>query len=67
MKPIRLKDLKKGDYFTVVPVECAKESQVWIRGEYLRCCNKYSVYKFEDINHENFMKGEKTVYADFIF
>lgn len=67
MKHTTIKELKKGDYFTLVPVEFAKERQVWIRGDYERSSKKYSVTKWEDINHESFMRGDRRVYVDFEF
>ena len=67
MKEKRIKDLKKGEYFTLKPIEYPKESIVWIRGDYERSEKKYSCSKFSDICHENFMKGDKLVYVDFEF
>ena len=62
-----VKELKKGDYFTLKPIEEPKESQVYVRGEYDRSEKKYSCYKFSDVNAERFYKGDKEVYTDFIF
>ena len=67
MEAKRIKDLKKGEYFTLKPVEYPKESVVWIRGDYERSSKKYSVIKWNDICHESFMKGERIVYVDFEF
>ena len=67
MEKKRIKDLKKGEYFTLKPIEFPKENMVLIRGEYERSSKKYSVTKFDDINHESFMKGDKMVYVDLIF
>ena len=38
---MKIKDLKKGAFFTKKPVDNPKESQVWIRGEYDRSEKKY--------------------------
>lgn len=62
-----LKNLKKGDFFTLKPNEYPSENVVWIRGEYDRSERKYSCYKFADVNHESFRKGTLKVYTDFIF
>lgn len=62
-----VKELKKGDYFTLKPIEEPKESQVYVRGEYDRSEKKYSCYKFSDVNAERFYKGDKEVFVDFIF
>ena len=67
MKAITIKQLKQGDYFTLKPIECPTERQVWIRGSYERGCKKFSVTKFSDICHESFHKGDRVVYTDFIF
>lgn len=64
---MQLKDLKKGDYFTLKPIEYPTEKQVFVRGEYSRESKKYNVVHFDDINHERLLKGETTVYTDFIF
>lgn len=62
-----IKEIKKGDYFTLKPIEEPKESQVYVRGEYDRSEKKYSCYKFSDTNAERFFAGTKEVYTDFIF
>ena len=63
----KIKDLKAGEYFTFKEVECPKESQVWVRGEYDRSSKTYSVTKWADICHEKFVRGDKEVFVDFIF
>lgn len=67
MKEVRLKDLKKGDFFTLKPIEEAKERQVWIRDEYNRSERKYECYKFVDFCHFHLWKGDKKVFTDFYF
>ena len=62
-----LKELKKGDYFTLKPYEEPKESQVYVKGDYERSEKKYSCCKFSDVNYERFLKGSTTVYTDFTF
>ena len=62
-----LKELKKGDWFTLKPIEYPNESQVYIRGDYDRSDKKYSCCKWSDINYERFLKGTTKVYTDFIF
>lgn len=63
----QIKDLKKGEYFTLKDVECPEENIVWVRGDYERSSKKYSCYKFSDISRERFFKGDKEVYTDFTF
>lgn len=59
--------LKKGDFFTLKPIEEPSESRVYIRGDYERSEKKYSCTKFSDVNHETFKKGSTVVYTNFTF
>lgn len=63
----RIKELKKGEYFTLKDVEYPSENIVWVRGDYERSMKKYSCYKFSDVCHERFFKGDKEVYTEFTF
>lgn len=63
----KLRDLKKGEYFTRKPIEEPKDSQVLIKGDYDRAGKKYSCLHFDDVNYEVFIKASATVYTDFIF
>ena len=60
---MKLKNLKKGDYFLRKP----GTSTVLVRGSYCRELKKYSCYYFDDVNHEIFLKGETSVFVDFEF
>lgn len=62
-----VKDLKKGDYFTLKEITDPAERQVWIRGEYDRASRKYSIINFADINRERLVKGTAPAYADMTF
>lgn len=64
---MKVKELKKGEYFTLKPIEEPKESQVYIRGKYDRICKKYECGKFSDISYSRLLNGETEVYTDFIF
>lgn len=64
---MKLKDLKRGDYFTKKDISEPTESQVFIRGEYCREDKKYIVYRFSDVNDFQLMKGDKEVFTDFCF
>jgi uncharacterized lipoprotein YddW (UPF0748 family) len=64
---LTLKDIKKGSYFTTSYIECPKETQVLIKGEYDRSSKSFSCYKFSDTNCERFLKADKEVYTDFTF
>lgn len=56
--------IKKGEFFKLSNSET---SPVWVRGDYVRSEKKFSCTKFDDINHENFFKGDKEVFIDFEF
>lgn len=56
--------IKKGEFFKLSNSET---SPVWVRGDYVRSEKKFSCTKFDDINHENFFKGDKEVFIDFKF
>lgn len=64
---MKIKDLKKGEFFTLKPLEYPKESQVYIRGEYDRTEKKYDCGKFSDICYSRMFSGNKEVYTDFVF
>ncbi len=64
---MKIKELQLGDFFTKNPTEHPRESQVWVRGEYDRSERKYECWKFGDINHTAFMKGDLEVHTDFVF
>ena len=42
----KIKDLKRGNYFTFKDVDFPNDSQVWVRDEYDRESRKYLVYCF---------------------
>ena len=64
---MKIKDLKKGEFFTLKPLENPKESQVYIRGEYDRSYKKYDCGKFSDISYSRLFDGNKEVYTEFTF
>ena len=61
-RPIR--ELKKGELFRLSDRETAP---VWVRGEYIRETKKYSIYRYDDTNHEKLFSGNKKVLTDFAF
>lgn len=67
MEPIRLKDLKRGEWFIRKPNEYPKEKQVFIRGDYIRGTHKYECQRFSDISDAIYLKDETIVYVDFVF
>ncbi len=64
---MKVRELKKGEYFTFMSVQYPSESIVWVRGEYDRETKRYIVYKFNDINKYRLVKGDMNVYQDFVF
>ena len=64
---MKIKDLKKGEWFTFKNVEYPTAKQVWIRGHYDRATKTYSVCCFDDVNKERFVKANKEVFTEFIF
>lgn len=68
MKKVLLKDIKRGEYFTLKPLEYPKETQVYIKEEYDRSEKKYCCAKWWDcLDEGRLFKGDKEVYIDFIF
>lgn len=64
---MKLREVKRGDYFTKKNIDFPRDSQVWIRGEYDRSEKKYECYRFDDVNTTCYIKGDKEVYVDFTF
>lgn len=62
-----IRELKKGDFFTLRPVDEPKESQVYVRDDYDRSEKKYGAYKFSDVNSFRSFKPTTQVYTGFTF
>lgn len=62
-----IKDLKKGEYFTLKPISEPTEKQVFIRDEYDRTDKKYIAIRFDDICVSRYLKPSTVVYTDFTF
>lgn len=58
------KFVKKGEY---VRFKNTDSAPVWVRSEYLRSEKKYSFYKFDDVNQEKLVKGDKECFIGFTF
>lgn len=63
----KLKDLKRGDWFTLKPVPYPSDRQVYERGEYDRAERKYCCGRRDDISYSRLLKGNTDVYTDFIY
>lgn len=62
-----IRDIKKGEFFTIKEIANPNEDQVWIRGDYDRESKKYSAIRYSDMNSERFFPGTKQVFQDFTF
>ena len=62
-----VKDLKKGEFFTLKPVPYPTEKQVYIRDDFDRSEKKYLVIRFDDCSSSRLLKRDTPVYTDFIF
>ena len=67
MKQVMLKEVKKGDYFTLNPIENPSENQVYVREDFDRIDKVYWCSKFNDICCCRYLKGDKVVYVGFTF
>ena len=73
MKAVLLKNVKKGEFFTLTDKIKFNEDDevlskyVYVKSDYERSLRKYEVYKFDDCNNYRFMKGERIVYIGFRF
>ena len=64
MKQVKIKDVPKGEY---IRLKESETSPVWVKGEYCRSEKKYSLHKFDDVNHDSLKKGDSLVYIGFTF
>jgi hypothetical protein len=73
MKPVLLKQVKRGEFFTLTnKVKDNEDGEVlskyvYVRDAYDRESKKYEVYKFDDVCNYRYMKGTRIVYVDFRF
>lgn len=64
MQTDTIRNLKKGEFFRLSDRETAP---VWVRGEYVREAKRYNTYKYDDVNHERLLPGDKVVFVEFTF
>ena len=67
MQGIKLKDLKKGEFFTRKPIEEPKENQVFIKDFYVREDKKWFCQRWSNISDGIELKGDTIVYTEFYF
>lgn len=62
-----VKELKKGEFFTLKPIANPTDRQVYIRGDYDREQKKYDCGRYDDISYSRSLKGSTEVYTEFTF
>lgn len=55
----QLRQIKEGEFFRLSKSESAP---VWVRGYYERSEKSFECYKYDNVNHETFFKGSRSVY-----
>jgi hypothetical protein len=60
MEQVLLKQVKQGEYFRLKDNENAP---LWVRNHYDRASKTYSCSKYDDSNHETFLKPIKKVFV----
>ena len=64
---MKIKELKKGDFFTLRPIAAPTESQVWIRGDYDRSQRKFEATRFDDASMSRMFQSTREIFTDFMF
>lgn len=64
---MKVKQLKKGDFFTKKQIDEPTDNQVWVRGDYIREEKKYECVCYGDANRYVYINGNKEVFTDFTF
>lgn len=64
MQTKTIRSLKRGEFFRLTPSDTAP---VWVRGRYSREAKKYSTHRFDDVNHERLLRGNRVVWVGFTF
>lgn len=73
LKPVLLKDVKKGCLFLLTDkVQFFENGEVlskyvYVRSDYDRELKKYEVYKFDDCCKYRFLRGNRIVWVNFVF
>lgn len=66
MNAVTLTSVKPGEYFRLV-TKTGVQAPIYIKGDYDRASKRFSIYKFENINAERFVKGSALVCTNFDF
>ena len=62
-----LRNLKKGTLFTKKEIAYPNDSQVWVKGDYIRSMKRFECYRYSDANDFQYMRPDKLVYTDMTF
>jgi len=62
-----LKELKKGELFTLKPVEHPRESQIYVKSDYDPAERKFWATRWSDIGDGKYIAGNREVYTEFEF
>ena len=63
MKPVKLKDVKKGDFIR----KTMTAKKTFTKGAYDRSYKKFECNDWDDISNSCLISGDKIVYIDFDF
>lgn len=64
-KKTKVNKINQGTYFKLKPTDTAP---VWVRDHFDRATQtSYACHKYEDSNHETFLKGNRDIYINFTF
>ena len=61
-KETQVNKVNQGTYFKLKPTDTAP---VWVRDHYDKSSKTYACHKYDDSNHEKFLKGKRKIYIDF--
>ena len=67
MEEKTLRELKRGEWFTLKAIEEPDEMQVWVKDHYNRDEKTFTCHCFGDVNKERFFKASKKVCTGFTF
>ena len=62
-----LRNLKKGTFFTKKEIAYPNDSQVWVKGDYVRSMKRFECYRYSDVNDIQYIRPDKIVYTDLTF
>ena len=62
-----IRELRKGEFFTLKPIEEPKDYQVYVRSSYDPSTKKYEAYRWSNLCYTRQFKPDTVVYTDFTF